>query len=149
MDQKIIIYADGACRGNGQLNNIGAWAYKLIFGDKIKTNAEAVRNTTNNIMELNAVINALKALKPAAYNYPIEVYSDSQYVTMGINNWINGWIAKNWHNVKNIDLWKELLELKNKFPSITFNWVRGHSNNPGNEEVDKLCNEAMNKLINF
>lgn len=143
---KIIIYADGACRGNGQVNNVGAWAYKIIFGDKVKTEAKAIRNTTNNIMELNAVINALRALKPAAYNHSVEIYSDSQYVVMGINSWINGWIARNWNNVKNIELWQELLQLKNQFPSISFNWVRGHNNNLGNEEVDKMCNEVMNKI---
>lgn len=142
---KIFIWTDGACRGNGQLNNIGTWAYKLQLNDKIKTNAKAVKNTTNNIMELSAVIEALKALKPAACNYPIEVYSDSQYVVMGINSWIKGWVARNWQDVKNVELWKELLELKSKFPNISFNWVRGHLNNSGNIEMDELCNKLMDE----
>lgn len=143
---EIIIYADGACRGNGKANNVGAWAYKLMFNDSIKTGAQAVRDTTNNKMELLAVINALKVLKPAAVNFPVNIFTDSQYVVNGMTNWIVGWQLRGWRDVKNSDLWKELLELKNKFPSITFSWVKGHSHNIHNCDVDLLCNKAMDEL---
>lgn len=144
---KITIYADGACRGNQFKENIGAWAYKLMFKNKIKIDSNAFRNTTNNIMELTAVINALKALKPASSYYPIEIYTDSQYVVNGITTWINGWLRRDWKDVKNVDLWQELWELKNKFSNINFYHVKGHSTDLNNVEVDKLCNIAMNKFL--
>ena len=81
----IDIFADGGCRGNGSEHNIGAYSYIITFGDKVKKFAKVVKDTTNNQMELMSVIEALKALKPAAREHDITVFSDSQYVVRGIN----------------------------------------------------------------
>ena len=139
----INIYADGACRGNGSENNIGAWAYKITLGDRVKVDVSTEINTTNNKMELLSVINALKSLKNGALLYDINVYSDSQYVVKGINEWSSGWISRNFSGVKNVELWKELLQLKDKFKYIKFIWVKGHDKTEGNLFVDRLCNDAM------
>lgn len=145
MNNKIILYTDGACRGNGAENNIGAWAYCLRFGDTAKKDSGVVRNTTNNIMELTAAIRGLQAIKNKTA-YPIEVYSDSMYVVAGAYTWYKGWEQKNWHKVKNVELWKELIALKNQCTKIVFCHVDGHSGVAGNELVDSLCNEAMDKM---
>ena len=141
--KQIIIYADGACRGNQNQFNLGAYAYCLSCEDKTKSFAKAVPNTTNNRMELQSVISALQALKPISYDYEIILYSDSQYVVSGYNQWISGWIAKNWAGVKNPDLWQELLEETRKFSNLTFKKVAGHADCEGNIKVDKLCNSMM------
>ena len=143
----IEIYIDGACRGNGKEDSIGAYAYKLVCEDKVKTFAQAEHGVTNNKMELMSAISALSALNPVASNYDITVYSDSQYVVNGITTWYKGWEMKNYYQVKNPELWKELVELKKKFPKIQFVWVKGHDKNPGNLEVDKLCNDTMDGKI--
>lgn len=144
---KIDIYADGACRGNGAENNVGAYAYMLVCGDRVKKDVQLEHNTTNNRMELMSVISALKALNPSAKDYSITVYSDSQYVVNGATTWYKGWEFKNYAGVKNPELWKELISLKNLFPYINFVWVKGHDNIPGNLEVDKLCNDKMDGKI--
>lgn len=98
-------------------------------------------------MELTSVIEALKALKPLAYTLPVVVYSDSQYVISGITSWIHGWIAKGWKDVKNADLWQELLSQTRKFSNLQFVKVPGHADCDGNNEVDLLCNAAMDQYI--
>lgn len=145
--EDILIYADGACRGNQNQTNVGAYAYSLSCGDKKKSFAEAVANTTNNKMELMSVISALKALKPAAYTAKIIIYSDSQYVVSGYNQWMVGWIAKNWNGVKNPDLWQELLAESRKFSNLTIVKVPGHADCEGNNQVDLLCNAAMDQYF--
>lgn len=146
--KEIIIYTDGACRGNQNDNNIGAWAYRLEFGEHIKEYSNVARNTTNNIMELTAVIQALRAIKPGARElYTIKVYSDSQYVVSGVNEWSKKWIKTGFKNVKNTELWKILLMLIKQFPNLTLCKVSGHSGHEGNERVDFLCNEAMDKIL--
>lgn len=145
---KIIIYTDGACRGNQNTEkNLGAYAYLLMYKDKKKSFAAAIPNTTNNKMELMSAIEALKALKPFAYNLPIILYSDSQYLVSGINDWMPGWIAKGWRGVKNADLWQALLEQVKKFPLLTLGKVPGHADCEGNNYVDMLCNAAMDQYI--
>lgn len=109
----------------------------------------AERETTNNIQELKGAINALKQLKKTTI--PIEIHVDSAYVLNGITSWISGWKAKNWvtkgkQPVKNVELWKELDELNQKFDSITWNKVKGHSDNAGNNRADELVNLAMDEL---
>lgn len=139
----IEIYTDGACRGNQFNKNLGAWAY---YKDRYCYAKGIQENTTNNIMELTAVIKALEMLAlNKRFNDKITIYSDSTYVIMGINVWYKGWIKKNWKGVKNVELWKKLLTEKMKFARITFQHIPGHSGNIGNETVDKLCNEAMDK----
>lgn len=140
----IQIYTDGACRGNQSGKpNIGAYAYLLIWGEHKKSNAAAVHNTTNNQMELTAVIEALKALKPAARSMTIDLFSDSQYVIKGMTEWSTGWKARGWANVKNAGLWMELDSLAETFPGLHFQYVPGHADSEYNNHVDYLCNAAM------
>lgn len=144
----LIIYADGACRGNQNTSNLGAYAYYLTYKENKKSFAKAIPNTTNNKMELMSIIEALKALKPFAYNLPVTIYSDSQYVVSGFNTWIYGWMAKGWKDVKNVELWQALLDQTKKFSCIKIEKVPGHANCEGNNYVDMLCNAAMDQYIN-
>ena len=143
MDE-VTIYTDGACSGNP---GKGGWGAILMCGNLRKEISGAEKETTNNRMELLSAISALKALKESAEQFQINVYSDSQYVVKGITEWYRGWELKNYYQVKNPELWKELVALKNKFPNINFIWVKGHDKNAGNLEVDKLCNDAMDGKI--
>lgn len=138
----ITIYTDGACRNNQSRENIGAWAYYAVYDDLTAEHAKAVPNTTNNRMELTAVIEALKEALTDS-DEPITLYSDSTYVIQGVNEWYKGWIKKNWKGVANIDLWKQFLALKANFKNITFTHIRGHAGHKENEYVDELCNNAM------
>lgn len=146
---KLEIYTDGGCRGNQSDNNVGGWGAYLVYGTNTTTIKGGERNTTNNKMELTAVIEALKRLKTT--NKETVVYSDSAYVINGITNWIHGWIAKGWINsqkkpVENKELWQELYALKQRFNNIEFVKVKGHSDNEGNNKADALANEAMNEI---
>ena len=139
----IYIYADGACRNNQQNENLGAYAYKLIYKDKAKTFAQVIPNTTNNRMELQAVISALKAIKPTCRHYNIELATDSMYVVCGINDWSKGWLKSGFKNVKNPELWRELLNLITNFQNLTVKHIKGHTGHPEQEEVDSLCNYVL------
>ena len=143
--EKIIIYTDGGCRGNP---GIGGWGVWLRYKDHDKKLKGAEYNTTNNRMELTASIKALETLK--SNDISVDLYTDSKYVIHGINEWIANWKVKNWKNsnkktVKNIELWKRLDELDQKF-SINWHWVKGHSDDPGNDMADTLANEAMDEI---
>ena len=138
------IYTDGACRGNP---GPGGWGALLSFGEREKELAGAEAHTTNNRMELTAVIRALEALKR-----PVEarVFTDSEYVRRGITEWVVSWKARGWKTadrkpVKNQDLWEELDRLA-ALHKIEWRWVKGHSGVPGNERVDRLANEAIDAL---
>lgn len=137
-NHKIIIHSDGACKGNPGL---GSWAATLEYKEHCKEISGIVEDTTNNRMELTAVIQALKCLKPKTTSN-IVLYTDSQYVQKGITDWIYGWKKRNWKKVKNIDLWQELDSLAQNY-NITWEWVRGHNNHKGNEYVDELANRAI------
>lgn len=142
------IYVDGACRGNQKTENLGAWAFTVAWnGIMIAADSQAVPNTTNNIMELAAVIEVLKRLNNGAKQEVINIYCDSQYVVSGVNEWSRGWIARGWAGVKNAGLWQQLLGLLDKFPTAKLIKVAGHSDNPGNEQVDTLCNKAMDEYL--
>lgn len=146
---KVQIYCDGGCRGNGKENNVGGWGVYLIYGEYTKEMYGSARNTTNNIMELTACIEALRALKK--YDLPVEVMVDSAYVLNGITNWIYGWMKKGWvtskkEPVENKELWQALYEEKKKFNKITFVKVKGHSTNVGNNKADALANKGMDAL---
>ncbi len=138
---KIQIFTDGACKGNP---GIGGWGV-LIKYSKISNELKGFQSkTTNNRMELIAVINGLKSKKE---NENIEITTDSMYVKNGINQWINNWKNNGWKTaakkpVKNKDLWQELDELVQNY-SIKWIWVKGHSGHPGNERADQLANEAI------
>jgi len=131
--QTVNIYTDGACSGNP---GKGGWAAILIYGEHEKQICGKEENTTNNRMELKAVIEALKQLKTTCN---VNVYSDSDYVVKAIREkWIENWIKRDWANVKNTDLWKELLEQLSKHNTV-FNKVKGHSDDFYNLLCDKLA----------
>lgn len=142
------IYTDGACRGNGKENTIGGYGIVLLYNDNKKEIKKALMNTTNNIMELSAVIEALNFLKEPC---EVSIYSDSAYVVNAINQkWIenwqkNGWRTANKESVKNREIWEKLIKLKN-YHNITFFKVKGHSDNLLNNRCDELANEAMDEL---
>lgn len=144
MDE-VTIYTDGACSGNP---GPGGWGSILIYGDIKKEISGGSANTTNNIMELTAVIEALKLLKRPC---KVSVYSDSAYVVNAFNQkWIYGWIKKNWKSssnepVKNKELWQELYSLT-KVHDVTFYKVKGHSNVELNNRCDELA-VAQSKLF--
>jgi ribonuclease HI len=140
----IEIYTDGACRGNP---GPGGWAALLQTGKREKELNGAEPLTTNNRMELTAVIRALEALKRPAR---ARVYTDSEYVRRGITEWLSAWKARGWRTasrtpVKNQDLWERLDELAARH-QIEWQWVPGHAGVPGNERVDRLANEAIDAL---
>lgn len=145
----IKIYTDGGCRGNQNETNIGAWAAYMEYGELKKEISGGAINTTNNIMELTGCIEGLKAVKNK--NLPVEVYLDSAYVLNGITSWIDNWKKKGWKTankkpVLNKELWVELDDLRSQFSNIKFIKVKGHSDNPGNNRADYLCNMEMDKL---
>lgn len=135
------IYTDGACRGNP---GPGGWAALLSYEGREKEIAGAEAATTNNRMELTAVIRALEALKrPAA----VRLYTDSEYVRRGITEWLSRWKARGWRTadrqpVKNQDLWEQLDRLAAAH-RVEWHWVPGHAGVPGNERVDRLANQAI------
>lgn len=136
---QVIIYTDGACKGNP---GIGSFAAILEYNGHEKEISGVELNTTNNRMELKAVIEALKCLTKACH---IDIYTDSQYVQRGMTEWIENWRLKNWKNVKNPDLWQEL-DNSAKRHDIKWHWVRGHNGHPGNERADALANLAINNF---
>ena len=136
----IKIYTDGSCLDNP---GNGGWAAIININDEIKKISGSVKDTTNNKMELMAPIKALQEIKE---QQPIEIYTDSQYVKLGITDWIHKWIKNNWQTskkepVKNKDLWMELYELTKSY-EIKWIWVKAHAGNPINEEVDLLAKKA-------
>ena len=144
MMDKVEIFTDGACKGNP---GPGGWGAILRYGTTEKEIYGASRNTTNNIMELTAVIESLKNL-----NKPCEliITTDSKYVKNGITEWIHNWKKNGWRTaakkeVKNKELWIELDSLI-QIHSITWDWVKGHSGHPENERADLLANVAIEKL---
>ncbi|MGL6174538.1 MAG: ribonuclease H family protein [Cellulosilyticaceae bacterium] len=146
---KIKLYCDGGCRGNGKKNNIGGWGVYLTYGEYTKEIYGHAKVTTNNIMELTACIEGLKAIKKK--DIPVEVLVDSNYVLNGITKWIYGWMRNGWltskkESVENKELWIELYEMKKMFKQIEFTKVKGHSTNVGNNKADELANFAMDQL---
>ena len=138
----IKIYTEGSGLQNP---GDGGWAAIISKDGENKEISGSEKDTTNNRMELSAPINALKEMKS---NEQIEIYTDSQYVKLGITEWINKWIVNNWktskkEDVKNKDLWIELYNL-NKSLDIKWNWVKAHDGNIMNEKVDLLAKKAAN-----
>jgi ribonuclease HI len=140
----IEIYTDGACRGNP---GPGGWAALLLMGAHEREISGAEAHTTNNRMELTAVIRALEALKRPVH---ARLYTDSQYVRNGITRWLPVWQTRGWRTadrkpVKNQDLWERLAELAGAH-QLEWHWVPGHAGVPGNERVDRLANAAIEAL---
>ena len=136
----IKIYTDGACSGNP---GRGGWAAIILDGEKIEKISGSKDNTTNNRMELTAVISALKYVK----DKDLEIYTDSKYTKDGIEKWIsnwkkNGWKTVNKQDVKNKDLWSELDQLNSR-KNVQWNWVKGHANNQYNNMADELARSEV------
>lgn len=138
MKPKVKIYTDGSSLGNP---GNGGWGAILVHGDNKKEMSGFAPDVTNNQMELTAVIEALKTLKKPCHVF---LTSDSKYVLDSISKWMDGWERKNWNGVKNLDLMKELNELR-KIHSIECNWIKGHTGHPENERCDKLAVTAAKK----
>nr|WP_315261443.1 ribonuclease HI [uncultured Duganella sp.] len=141
MDDKVEIFTDGACKGNPGL---GGWGALLVAGSAEKEICGGARDTTNNRMELQAVIEALSVLKRPC---SVVLHTDSQYVQKGISEWIHGWKARGWKTaskepVKNEDLWKAL-DAAQQMHTVEWRWVRGHNGHPGNERADLLANRGV------
>ena len=139
MNKKITLYTDGACSGNP---GPGGWACVLVYKETKKELCGGDPETTNNRMEMTAVIEGLKALKERCV---VDLYTDSKYVLEGATKWLAGWQEKGWKKadkkpVLNVDLWQVLAELLAQH-EITWHWVKGHAGNPYNERVDALAVE--------
>ena len=142
MTEKVVeIYADGACKGNPGIGGWGAW---LKYGDHARELFGGEAHTTNNRMEMLAVIRALEALNRRCL---IKLHTDSKYVQQGITVWIHDWKKRGWKTadkkpVKNADLWRELDELAQQH-EIEWIWVKGHNGHAGNERADELANQGV------
>lgn len=141
---EVEIWTDGACKGNP---GPGGWGVLLTQGRHQKTLFGGEAHTTNNRMELTAVIEALKALKRSCR---VTIHTDSQYVKRGMTEWLVNWKQRNWRTaakkpVKNADLWQELDELVQEH-EVNWVWVRGHSGDPGNEKADELANKGVQSV---
>ena len=143
--EEIVIYTDGACSGNP---GPGGWGTILMYQDQKKEISGGMKNTTNNVMEITAVIEGLKSLK---FPCKVQIYSDSAYVVNAFNQkWIYGWLKNGWKNaskepVKNKELWQELYDLT-KTHEVTFIKVKGHSDNEYNNRCDEMAREAITKI---
>ena len=145
----LIIYTDGGCSGNP---GPGGWAYIIKTDEIEKSRSGGDTYTTNNKMELTAVIKSLEAIlkDPLLVNKSIDLHTDSQYVKNGITSWINNWIRNGWKTaakkpVKNKELWMELKEVSDQL-TINWKWVKGHAGDPLNEACDQMVGEEMRKL---
>ena len=139
--KEVVIYTDGACKGNPGPGGWGAW---MRFGEHSKELCGGERLTTNNRMELTAPIEALASLNQAC---AVTIYTDSQYLRNGIGTWIHGWKARGWRTadhkpVKNVDLWQRLDALVQKH-RVTWRWVKAHAGDVGNERADALANRGV------
>ncbi len=141
------LYTDGACSGNP---GPGGWAYILKHpaSGSAREEAGAERETTNNRMELMAVIRGLGALKSSSF---VDLYSDSQYVLNGLKEWMDSWKRRGWKTadkkpVKNQDLWETLDELRHRH-ELRFHWIRGHNEHPENERCDQLAVQAREAIV--
>lgn len=140
---KVVIYTDGACSGNP---GPGGWGAILRYGDHEKEMNGGALDTTNNRMEMMAVIESLKALKKSC---TVDLYTDSVYVKDGVTKWLDGWKAKGWKTaakkpVKNQDLWQDI-DREISRHDIAWHWVKGHAGHPDNERADELAREGILK----
>ena len=144
MSDSVEIYTDGACKGNP---GPGGWGAVLRAGAHVKELHGGEPGTTNNRMELTAVIRALESLKRPC---TVRLHTDSQYVQKGITEWIHSWKLRGWRTadkkaVKNADLWRQLDELAGQH-NIKWIWVKGHAGDPGNERADELANLGVEQV---
>ena len=142
MDERpvIYLYTDGAASGNP---GPGGWGAVLVCGPLRKEMSGGFERTTNNRMELLAVIKGLEAIKWEGAK--VEVWSDSSYVVKSVSEgWLDNWVRKGWKKTKNVDLWMRFLELRER-NRLTFHWLKGHAGHPENERCDRLAVEAYNQ----
>ena len=142
--KKIEVYTDGACSGNP---GPGGWGVLLRYGQHEKELCGGEAETTNNRMEMMAVIQALDALNSKCH---VDLYTDSKYVMQGVNEWMEGWKAKGWKTaskkpVKNQDLWMEIDRVVQSH-DVTFHWVKGHAGHPDNEKADELARKGITMI---
>lgn len=149
---KLVIYTDGACRNNQATDKslvIGGWGYILMYKENKKEAFDGKKgNTTNNEMELTALLESLKALK--SFNFPTEIYIDSQYVVNSLTKWRYGWQKNGWINSKgqtvaNKELIQEVISYIDKFKDVKIFWTKGHADNEYNIRVDQLANLGCDK----
>ena len=143
--KQIIIYTDGACRGNP---GPGGWGALIKFGNVEKEIFGGQNNTTNNQMELSAAIESLATLKESCN---VKLFTDSKYVMDGTTQWIKNWKKNNWKtatkkDVKNKELWQKLDELIS-YHQVQWHWVKGHSGEAGNEAADLLANKGIDSIL--
>lgn len=141
---KVELYTDGACKGNP---GVGGWGALLRYGVHEKELFGGEAHTTNNRMELTAVIEGLRALKKRSR---VEIYTDSKYVQQGVTEWLQNWKARGWKTaskspVKNDDLWKSLDTLLDSH-ELSWHWVKGHAGHVDNERADELANQGVAKV---
>jgi len=141
---EVTIYTDGACKGNPGPGGWGAW---MRWGEHEKELWGGEPQTTNNRMELTAVIQALTLLKRRC---TVDIYTDSEYVRNGITSWIHGWKRRGWRTadnkpVKNVELWQQLDSLVVQH-DVAWHWVKGHAGDPGNERADALANRGVDSV---
>ena len=144
MSAPVIVYTDGACKGNP---GPGGWGALLQYKGKTRELFGGEAHSTNNRMELTAVIRALASLKRRC---PVEIYTDSQYVKHGIERWIHTWKTNGWKTsarkaVKNADLWRALDDAAAQH-DIVWHWVKGHADTPGNHRADELANLGVDSV---
>lgn len=145
MSKIIELYSDGSSKGNP--GNAG-WAAILKWGDREKELSGGFRRSTNNRMELLAVIEGLSAI--TRFDVPVEIWTDSKYVVDSVEKgWVFGWEKKNFSGKKNPDLWKRYLEVSRKFSSIKFHWIKGHAGHVMNERCDVLATSAIYDKVDF
>ena len=142
--KQVVMYTDGACKGNP---GVGGWGVSLQYGPHRKELFGGEAETTNNRMELTAAIEGLKQLKQAC---KVTICTDSKYVMQGMEEWIAGWKARGWKTaskspVRNVDLWQQLDELVGKH-EVTWQWVKGHAGDEGNERADELANMGVAQI---
>ena len=143
--KEVIIYTDGACRGNP---GPGGWGALIKFDTAEREIFGGQNNTTNNQMELSAAIEGLSILKEPC---DVELFTDSKYVMDGITQWIQNWKKNNWKTsakkeVKNKELWQQLDQLMS-YHQVQWHWVKGHSGDPGNETADLLANKGIDSIL--
>jgi ribonuclease HI len=141
----VTIYTDGACSGNP---GPGGWAALLMYDKHVREISGHAAETTNNRMELQATIAALRQLKEPC---DVALYTDSKYVLQGFTEWLDGWQRKGWKTadkkpVKNVELWQRLDEL-NAGHHVQWRWVKGHAGDPGNERADRLANRGVDSIV--
>ena len=141
----IRVYTDGACTPNP---GKGGWAFVIVIGDEAYADYGHEEHTTNNIMEMKAIMYAMDMINE---DEPVVIYSDSKYCVDGVNSWIHKWRKKGWKKsggaIKNLDIWKSIFSLQKEKPYISVKWVRGHNGNKGNEIADEYASYAATEQV--